>query len=228
MPERLYARLNKRASEQRACLGTTVVYTISIENVNTHPLTDIVFTDTIPQGLNFLQGSVEVDGERHSNFDPSQGFSLPTIMPTRVVEIKFSAEASHVPTDNPAINIAHIDFRTTSQDDTDDNASENSNPAPVTIVDCRCDEDSCEKAVCKIYSVSLPFTVKPFAKKETPQIICLDEIALSNGHTHCPNPQQDFEYTLTQRIKVELPVAFGAEVCYEEPCAEDDGECVET
>jgi len=226
MPIETYATLYKQPSIPSACLGTTVTYTVTIENINMHPLTDVMFTGTIPNGLDFVPDSVEIDGDLHPGYHPGQGFPLPTMIPTRVIEVKFSAEATLVPTDNPAINIAHINFNTRSPEDFPVNdETVYSNAAEVVIKDCACDEDSCEQSVCKIYSISLPFTVKPFARKDTPNIICLDGMTLSPGHVLCPSPQRDFDYTLTQRIKVELPVAFGAEVCYEEPCTEDDGEC---
>ena len=229
MPNGIYARLEKRANVAQACLETTVIYTVEIENINTHQLMDVMFMDTIPQGLNFVQGSLEIDGVPHPVANPNQSYPLPDINPGDIVEVVFAAEATFVPTDNPATNIAHINFNTISPgDEPVNNASEYSNAVPVIIRDCGCDEDSCEKSVCKIYSVSLPFTVKPFARKEAPDIICYGEMTLSEGHVPCPSPQRDFDYTLTQQIRVELPVAFGAEVCYEEPCAEDDGECVVT
>ena len=225
MPTRIYARLEKSVNRPEACLGDTVIFTVEIENINTHPLMDIVFRDAIPQGFNFQQGSVEIDGMQYANANPYQGFSVPNIHPGDTVEIKFIAEASYIPADNPAINIANIEFRTTSQDDEQTFESESSNPVPVIIKSCECDEGSCEKTICKLYSISLPFTVKPFARKEIPDIICFGEEILREGHMPCPNPQREFNYTLTQRVKVELPVSFGAEVCYEEPCMEDDGKC---
>jgi len=226
MPNGIYAKLEKSANRPRACLGTAVIYTVEVENIHMRPLMDVMFVDTIPPGLNFVQGSVEINGQPNSTADPNLGISLSYIEPGITVKVEFAAEATHVPTDNPAINTAHINFHTMNQDnDPIDDETQSSNPFSVTIEDCACDEDSCEKAICKIYSVSLPFTVKPFARKETPDIICLEGMTLSEGHVPCPNPRRDFDYTLTQRIKVELPVAFGAEVCYEEPCAEDDGEC---
>ena len=219
-----YATLNKYA-RPNACVGDFVDYTIVIENINAYPLRDIVFTDTIPSGLVFKQGSVEINNQPFSGYDPNYGFPLPVLEHSSTVEVKFIAEATFVPTDNPAINIARINFNTHTQDGPINDVEEVSNPVPVIISDCGCDEGSCEDAVCKIYSISLPFTVKPFAKKERAEITCFGNMMLRNGHIPCQDPQHEFEYTLTQRIKVELPVAFGAEVCYEEPCAEDDGEC---
>ncbi|MCL2852233.1 MAG: DUF11 domain-containing protein [Defluviitaleaceae bacterium] len=225
MPVGIFARLEKRTNTAEACLGTAVTYTITIENITTQPLMDIMFRDAIPQGLGFQQGSVIIGGIPYANANPYQGFPLPDIMPGDMTEVRFTAEATHVPSDNPAINIANIEFRTFTDDGEPISARENSNPVPVIIKDCGCDEDSCEKAICKIYTISLPFTVKPFIRRKTPEIICFGEMTLSEGHVPCPYPPRNFEYTLTQRVRVELPVAFGAEVCYEEPCAEDNGEC---
>jgi len=187
---------------------------------------DVIFKDMIPEGLDFQHGSVEIGGIPHENDNPNQGFALPDIMPGVTIDVQFAAEATNVPSKNPAINIASIDFRITPEEGGEPIfASEPSNPVPVTVRDCECDEDFCERSVCKIYTVSLPFTVKPFARKETPDIECFGEEVLSEGHKPCPSQQREFEYTLTQKVRVELPVAFGAEICYEEPCAEDNGEC---
>ena len=221
----IYTRIEKYASVPVACLGAFVTHTVEIENIGIHPLTDIVFSVAVPQGLSFVPESVEINGERHPNANPNQGIQLSDIMPGITKEISFIAKATHVPPDNPAINVANVDFRTISHEDLPVNTREISNPVPVTVKDCDCDEGTCERALCKIYSVSLPFTVKPFARKKTPDIVCHGEMRLHEGHKPCPNPQHKFDYTLTQQIKVELPVAFGAEVCYEEPCAKDEGEC---
>ena len=227
MPNGVYARLDKRANMTEACLGTAVIYAVTIENIHTHPLIDVMFRDAIPRGLNFRPGSVEINRMPYANYNPNLGFPITEIMPGDIKEINFTAEAAYVPTDT-AVNIANINFRTILHDEELGEANENSNPVSVIIKDCRCDEGTCEKDICKLYSISFPFTVKPFAKNKTPDIMCFGELTLHEGHVHCQDPRREFEYTLTQRVKVELPVAFGAEVCYEEPCAEDDGECEET
>jgi len=227
MPIRTYATLDKQTNLPIACLGKNLTYTIIIENVNTHPLMDVMFYDAVPTGLRFVPESVYINADRHQNYNPNFGFSLPLIMPTQTLEVRFEVEAMNIPTDNPVTNIAHITFNTdTMEDGPVTNETAYSNPNTVTIRDCDCDEDSCETTLCKLYSISLPFTVKPFARKETPEIICVGDIELEDGHIPCQDPRQEFEYTLKQQIKVELPVAFGAEVCYEEPCAEDDGRCI--
>lgn len=222
---RNYTTIVKHVGEREVCLGDIVTYTITIQNIHTRPLTEVVFRDMIPPGLTFQQGSVEINGGQSSTADPQEGFPLPNIIEDDIVTVTFNAIATTIPQNNPVINIAHVEFRTRNENDDQVDTREPSNPIPITIMDCGCDEGSCDKTMCKIFSISLPITVKPFARKETPEITCVDQMTISNGHVHCPDPPHDFEYTLTQRIRVELPVAFGAEVCYEEPCAEDNGQC---
>jgi len=225
MPER-YANIVKRASAQTVSLGNTVTYTIEIENTNEHMLTNIAFYDSIPQGLLFQYGSVKINGNTNPNADPNAGLPLIEILPHGMTTVSFIAEAVAIPADNPTINTARITFNThNNEGEPVYGVTEYSNPVSVRIGDDQCDEDSCEKNLCKIYSVSLPFTVKPFARREAPEIECYGQMTLVDGHVHCQNPRREFEYTLTQRIRVELPIAFGAEVCCGEPCAEDDGEC---
>jgi len=226
MPER-YTNIVKRTSAPTVSLGNTITYTIEIENTNEHYLTNIAFYDTIPQGLLFQYGSVRINGNPNPNADPNSGLPLIEIAPHGMTTVSFIAEAVAIPTDNPTMNTAHITFNT--QNDEGQpvyGVIEYSNPVSVRIGDEQCDEDSCEKNLCKIYSVSLPVTVRPFARREAPEIICYGEIETHEGHLPCPDPRREFEYTFTQRIRVEIPVAFGAEVCCDEPCAEDDGECI--
>lgn len=220
-----YARFTKHASTAVATVGMTVTYTFIIENTHHRPFTDMMFHDPIPQGLAFHTGSVTIDGVPHDTADPRQGFSVPSIMTGNSREITFTAEVTLVPADNPAINIAEIDFRTISEDDEPILARESSNPISIAIMACGCEQGSCDKSICKQYALALPFSVKPFVKNERPDIICIGELMLSEGHHPCPTPQHDFDYTVTQHIKVELPLTFGATVCYEEPCTQDLGEC---
>jgi hypothetical protein len=99
---------------------------------------------------------------------------------------------------------------------------------PTVVSEHECDKGSCENTFCHMYDVSLPITVTPFATPESPEITCDGELSIKPSHVSCKNPTVSFKYTLTQRIRVEIPARFGAEVCVEEACTEDKGNCVET
>ena len=228
MPD--YATLYKFvnvANRPIVCLGEEVIYTVHIENINQRALMDVVFFDSLPAGLEFKPGTVEINGDVFSGFDPNAGFPLPNLGPHSFVDVSFTATATSVPTDIYATNIAHINFHTVDPE-TDlpvPDAHAESNPVSITIRDCECDEDSCERTLCKLYSIALPFTVRPFARRSIPEITCTNPMELIEGHIACTTQQREFDYTLTQQIRVELPVAFGAEVCCDDPCFEDNGQC---
>jgi hypothetical protein len=86
--------------------------------------------------------------------------------------------------------------------------------------DAMCFEiQSCEKNVKKTFEVSVPVTVTPFAVPEKPDVKCAGEIMVTPGHICCDPKNNSLEFTITQKIIVEIPVKFGAEVCYGQPCA---------
>jgi hypothetical protein len=85
------------------------------------------------------------------------------------------------------------------------------------------DIQSCERTVTRHYDISVPVTVTPYATPEKPDVSCMSDITITCGHTPCDNPNNTFGFTVTQKIMVEIPIKFGAEVCYGKACA--DGEC---
>ena len=92
-----------------------------------------------------------------------------------------------------------------------------------------CDDDKidgrlCEKTVCRSFDVSVPVTVIPFAKPKKPQVKCL-ETEITPDHKRCKSRDSHFKFTITQKINVDIPVKFGAEVCYGEACSFDNGTC---
>lgn len=50
-----------------------------VKNTGTLTNTDVFFKDTIPNGMEFIEGSVEIDSVKYLDFDPIKGFSLDTI-----------------------------------------------------------------------------------------------------------------------------------------------------
>jgi hypothetical protein len=90
------------------------------------------------------------------------------------------------------------------------------------------DLQSCDKVVRKSFDVSVPVTITPFARPEKPEVKCSGEIVITPGHKCCENESNSFEFTVTQRINVDIPVKFGAEVCFFKTCAADKCGCEET
>lgn len=93
-----------------------------------------------------------------------------------------------------------------------------------------CDDDnfdnrSCEKSVCKSFDVAVPVTIVPFAVPRKPTVKCAHEIKITPGHTPCESICNRFKFTITQKINIDMPVKFGAEVCFDRACAFDKGTC---
>lgn len=216
----------KSVDKQSVCIGAAVTYTITIENTCTQPITDVFFSDDIPEGLVFVDGSVTINGIEQPAANPVQGFPLPNITSGETVVISFSAEATEIPAINPAINIAEINYNYTPiEGGIPDFFTSQSNAVPVLIRSCECEEGSCEQDFCRLFDVSLPITVIPFAIPGTPEITCEGELDIIQSHVPCDNEIINFEFTLRQRIRVDLPVRFGAQVCPGETCNEDLGMC---
>jgi hypothetical protein len=89
------------------------------------------------------------------------------------------------------------------------------------------DSTPCDRSVCRAFDLSVPVTITPFAELQVPSATCVGEIEIHPGHRPCPGGKRHFEFTISQKIKTEIPVEFGAEVCFDEACIEDDGECEE-
>jgi hypothetical protein len=90
------------------------------------------------------------------------------------------------------------------------------------------DIESCKKTVCRAIDISVPVTVTPFATTEKPEAKCVGDITVSPGNTCCESEHEPIRFTVTQRINVEIPLTFGAEICFDKSCAMDKDKCGES
>lgn len=66
----------QKTSERAALSGSTLVYTNVITNTGKYKNTNIVFTDQIPVGTTFVNGSVKINNQDQPTFNPADGFAL--------------------------------------------------------------------------------------------------------------------------------------------------------
>jgi hypothetical protein len=99
-----------------------------------------------------------------------------------------------------------------------DNNADNPNEAAADDNLDGCPDRGCERITHKMFEVLVPVTVRPFALPERPRIRCEGEAEVYPGHRECE--ECVYEFTIAQRVNVEIPVRFGAEVCCERPCAD--------
>ena len=67
--------LNKSASKA-VISGDELTYTIVISNSGSFKNTNLVFSDPIPSGTTFVEGSVTVDGVAQPTYNPNDGFNI--------------------------------------------------------------------------------------------------------------------------------------------------------
>ncbi|NEZ47734.1 DUF11 domain-containing protein [Clostridium niameyense] len=94
--------INKIANKKIVTPGTdTVEYTISItndsSNVNTNAMTDMVLTDSLPNGLSYKTGTLTIDGNNSSD-SPTTGINIPNqLIHGGTTVIKFTADVNTEP-----------------------------------------------------------------------------------------------------------------------------------
>ncbi|APF27163.1 hypothetical protein NPD7_2002 [Clostridium sporogenes] len=124
----------KTVSAPVANVGETVTYTVTLENTCTSPLTNVFFRDNVPNGLSFVPGSVTVNGVSDVTLDPNIGFTVPDIPGGSTATVTFEAIVNTVPTPNPTLNTATINyFYTPVEGGIENNFTVNSNTVPLEV-----------------------------------------------------------------------------------------------
>ena len=77
-------------------------------------------------------------------------------------------------------------------------------------------DEPCEVTASRTMDVCLPVTVKPYAKPGKETVKCCGEPIIEDGHTCTKKPVLDCNFTVKQKVCVELPVEFGAKVTSED------------
>jgi uncharacterized repeat protein (TIGR01451 family) len=225
-----YFKPVKSVDNSVVCVGDTVTYTVIIENTCSHPLTEVFFIDILPEGLEFVSGSVTVNGLEIPDVDPEQGFDLPNIAGKEKAEVTFMAVAVAVPSKNPTTNTAEVDYRYAPvKDGIADYFMAKSDKVSVLIKQCdeTCHEvNACEKTKCTSFEVSVPVNVTPFTNPKKPKVGCKSGIEVIKGHKQCESKENIFKFTIAQRLDIDMPIDFDAKVCFDETCAEDKGKCL--
>lgn len=110
-PNNLIATKNTDTSY--AGIGDIINYTIELTNSGTVPNVNIILTDLVPQGANYINNTVLINNSNAGNVNPALGVSLPNMAVSDIVTITFQAQVVNVPTDNPMQNVGQIDYQYT-------------------------------------------------------------------------------------------------------------------
>ncbi|MCU5375654.1 cell surface protein [Bacillus cereus] len=78
-------------------IGDILTYTTTLMNIGNADATTVVFTDNIPVGTTFIEGSVLVNNIPQLNANPSAGILVGTIAPNVSIPVTFSVTAVALP-----------------------------------------------------------------------------------------------------------------------------------
>ncbi len=84
--------LLKTADAKAVKTGDILTYTIAISNSGKLKNMELFFTDPIPDGTTFVEGSVTVDDIAHADYNPETGFNLDDLDIDKAITIKFKVQ----------------------------------------------------------------------------------------------------------------------------------------
>ncbi|PBH88512.1 hypothetical protein BGV14_07915 [Clostridioides difficile] len=188
----------KTSNTETANVGDIITYTVTLDNTCDSPLTNVFFRDLIPNGLEFIPGTVTVDGVSVPGVDPNTGFPLPDIGGGTGVEVTFDVVVESIPNPNPTNNIATIDYSYTPvEGGIPNDFSVDSNPVPVEVISADIEVTKLSEPTIVNPGEELIYTIKvvnngPFPSEnvvltdDVPASIVNPEYSLDGGVTFQP------------------------------------------
>ena len=101
---------NKTVNNPNPQVGDTITYTINLVNSGPLDASNVVVTDTLPAGLNYVAGSALKDGVVVPGDPTAGGIQVETIQSGSVVQLTFQVNITAIPTPNPFINSAELNY----------------------------------------------------------------------------------------------------------------------
>lgn len=98
--------LNKTVNKGYSKLNDELIYTIEISNTGTVDAANVIFTDGIQLDTTFISGSVTVNGESKTDYNPINGFNLGTIATLGKTTVSFKVTVSSIPAEYTILNFA--------------------------------------------------------------------------------------------------------------------------
>lgn len=79
----------KAVNAQQATTGDILTYTITLENTGNIPATNLIFSDTLPEGTTFVENSFTLNGTAILGANPNVGVALPNLVANATHLISF-------------------------------------------------------------------------------------------------------------------------------------------
>jgi uncharacterized repeat protein (TIGR01451 family) len=100
----------KTVSKSPANVGDTITYTLALTNSGNGLATNVLVVDQFTNGIDFVAGSVQINGVTQPSANPVTGFTVTTVPANSVVNVSFKAHVTSIPTPNPYVNTAILTF----------------------------------------------------------------------------------------------------------------------
>ncbi|MGL5087550.1 MAG: beta strand repeat-containing protein, partial [Clostridium sp.] len=94
----------KSINNSTPSVGDTVIYTAVIKNTGSLTVTNVLVKDALTPGINFVNGSLQLDGVPDVTANIVTGYVIPSIAPGTVKTVQFSAKITAIPNPNPFVN----------------------------------------------------------------------------------------------------------------------------
>ncbi|PDY21709.1 hypothetical protein COM83_21975 [Bacillus cereus] len=98
----------KTVNKQATRLGDTLTYSVQVTNTGTVTATNVQFIDVPSPSLEFVSGSVQINGIPQVGLDPFVGFSLPDLVVGDSVLITFEVNVIAIPPSSSIMNTARV------------------------------------------------------------------------------------------------------------------------
>nr|WP_240515004.1 DUF11 domain-containing protein [Bacillus cereus] len=102
----------KLTSTNFADVDDVILYATILTNNGNIPASNVTFTDIIPAGLQFMIGTVFINGERSPLANPNIGFLIATnLEPNETIFVLFTVQVINQPLDNEFKNTANVSLQ---------------------------------------------------------------------------------------------------------------------
>ncbi|WDH84704.1 DUF7507 domain-containing protein [Paenibacillus urinalis] len=102
--------VNKIANATEAAIGDVITYTLTASNNGVEPVSNVIVSDTIPQGTVFVPGSVRVNGVVSQASNPSAGVAIGSVPGQSSVVVSFQLQVAALNESGLVANQANVAF----------------------------------------------------------------------------------------------------------------------
>ncbi|MGL5316632.1 MAG: DUF7619 domain-containing protein [Peptostreptococcaceae bacterium] len=128
--------INKSSNHKYVTELDEIKYTITVKNTGTTQANNVTIVDTLDTSLQFIEGTVTVDGGTHSG-SPTTGINIDSIAVNQTVTVEFQVVVLYIPSGNKISNMATANYNYTVEPSilNGKSASDNSNISDIEFVD---------------------------------------------------------------------------------------------